>query len=223
MTHALSAWTMYSICMIKHKAISLLIALALLTATVAVISPASATGTNKPNYWGSDCVKVDNGTGSDSLTLTANYRLVVLKSGRANDLFWGVTSGTTVSTVSGKDISHYILCGKDTPSTTTTLPPTTTTEAPPTTTTEVPPTTTTEQPTTTTAPPTSTTVVPSTTTVPQASTTTTAPPTTTTIPLPECLEPGEEDPRGPQEVPADGSVPVARPSIPRCGTPDFTG
>lgn len=73
-----------------------------------------------------DCVKIDDGTGSDALTVDKDYRLVVLKSGTVNDEFYGVKAGDTIRTESGKDISHYILCGGEDPSPTTTTTQTST-------------------------------------------------------------------------------------------------
>ena len=143
---------------------------------------------NDPAYWGSGCYKIDR-SGTSSWVADADYDRVVLKSGTENDVFDDVRAGDVLRTVSGRDISHRILCPASEP-TTTTAPPTTTTVVP---TTTAPPTTTTvpETPTTTVAPTTTTvapptTVVPTTTTVAPpttvAPTTTTVPPTTTTEP-----------------------------------------
>lgn len=107
----------------------------------------------------------------------------------------------SVSLVAGPDetwsAGFVVTFECDTPATTTTVPHIDTT--------------------TTTEPPSTTTLTVQTTTVPEI------PATTTTVPeLPECLELGQEDPRGPQVV-IDGEVPEIRQSIPRCGTPNFTG
>lgn len=118
---------------------------------------------NQPSYWGDDCIKIDEGTGDDSYTADQDYRLVVLKSGTVNDEFYNVKAGQTVSTVSGKDISHIILCDEEEPPSTTSTAPTSTSSVPSTSTTV----------TSTTAPPTT---VPPTTVPPTTAPPTTAPP-----------------------------------------------
>ena len=143
---------------------------------------------NDPAYWGSGCYKIDR-SGTSSWVADADYDRVVLKSGTENDVFDDVRAGDVLRTVSGRDISHRILCPASEP-TTTTAPPTTTTVVP---TTTAPPTTTTvpETPTTTVAP-TTTTVAPPTTVVPTTTTVappTTVAPTTTTVPTTTTTEP----------------------------------
>jgi len=166
------------------------------------------------------------------------WGLLVIKAGSINSLpagvdpnrvIWFPSAGVAYSAPGDKNVSHWIVCKAEITTTTTTTVPTTTVTVPTTTVTE-PPTTTTEPPTTTTEPPTTTTEPPTTTTEPPVTTTTivttTTVPTTTVVPTttstrvsPKCLNPDEPDPRGPQ----DPNDPIARPAIPRCGTPTFTG
>ena len=117
---------------------------------VMLAAPAIANGydsdQNHPGYWcdsGGYKIELDGG---NSWISTINAPLVVVKSGTSNDIFRDVQIGDLLSTVSGKGISHLIVC---LPPTTTTAPPstTTTTSVPDTTTTtEIPPTTTTTIP-----------------------------------------------------------------------------
>lgn len=202
------------------------IAVAFFVALVAVIAslalPADGQTNpeqNDPAYWGADCYKIDEGTGSDEYIATADFRLVVLKSGNVNDEFYDVRQGDVLATVSGRDISHLILCTGDLPTTTTTVPETSTTTVPETSTTTVPETSTTTVPesTTTTEPERSTTTTQpertTTTTVPE-STTTTVPEPTTTVPEPTTTQPTEitettitqEEP--PSTLPFTGPGPV---------------
>ncbi|NIS36638.1 MAG: hypothetical protein GWO04_44885, partial [Actinobacteria bacterium] len=84
---------------------------------------------NDPAYWGDDCFKIDEGTGDDTFRATRDYRLVVLKSGTVNDVFEDVEAGDVLSTASGRNVSHLILCTAvvSTTTTTTTIATTTTT------------------------------------------------------------------------------------------------
>jgi hypothetical protein len=87
-----------------------------------------------PGYWGEDCDKTEQALQGPRWYADRDYRLVVLKSGTTtNDVFYNVLAGDSVSTVSGKDISHVIRCGGTTPTTTTEAPPTTTVQPPTTT------------------------------------------------------------------------------------------
>lgn len=137
---------------------------------------------NNPAYWGEDCFKIDDGTGSDEYVATDDFRLVVLKSGNVNDEFYDVKAGDVLATTSGQDVSHLILCEGVT--TTTTAPESTTTTVPESTTTTVPESTTTVPESTTTVPESTTTTQPesTTTTQPESTTTTEPPPTPTTEP-----------------------------------------
>jgi LPXTG-motif cell wall-anchored protein len=119
------------------------------------------------------------------------WTLLVIKSALVNDQFPNPVVGQSYTAVSGKDISHVILCWGDRPviiTTTTTEPTTTTTTSTSTTTTSTttlpPSTTTTEATTTTSSSTTTSTTTPSTTTTSTTATTstTTVPPTTTTQP-----------------------------------------
>ncbi|MEO5939722.1 MAG: hypothetical protein ABIZ72_02300 [Candidatus Limnocylindrales bacterium] len=93
---------------------------------------------NNPDYWGTDCTKIDSVDGSlgDSYVLLADYGLVVVKAGSgefANTLFadasagesvWADTNGDGIFNPGGGDgdkgISHIIFCDlTETTSTTT--------------------------------------------------------------------------------------------------------
>jgi|SRR5215218_395812 len=80
---------------------------------VATTSPYSepATSTkNKPTYWGADCKKIEFKDGVKKYTLpTKFYSFVVVKAGTTNTVYRNFTGGT-VSSLSGKSISHIIYC-----------------------------------------------------------------------------------------------------------------
>jgi hypothetical protein len=150
---------------------------------------------NQPDYWGDDCIKIDE-AGGRSWVADADYDLVVLKAGQFDYVWYDVAAGDEL--LIPQDISHYVLCGRVVPTTSTTTTTTSTTTSTTTTTTVAPTTTTTVAPTTTQTPqPTSTTaitnttsstiVVTSSTTEPTVShtTTTVAPPTTVALPITE--------------------------------------
>ena len=153
------------------------IALLLLGMLLMLAAPVHATNEvsdqNKVSYWCEQGYKIDDYEGGPSWVSDVDAPLVVLKSATNNDTFFSVTIGDVIRTVTGKDISHIIVCLPSVTTTTTVVSSTTTTTIPPTTTTTSPPTTTTTIPTTTT-------VVVTTTTVPQSSTTTSVPSITTT-------------------------------------------
>lgn len=75
---------------------------------------------NHPEYWeqllankgftGVSCHKLEGGFAGAAWTVDADHALVVLKSALVNDQFWGVAKGETLRTVSGKGISHVIVC-----------------------------------------------------------------------------------------------------------------
>ena len=108
-------------------------------ATSAAAAPGYDSEQNHPEYWGDDCTKTEDALQGSRWYAPVNegYRLVVLKSGLVNDVFENVAAGAALTTVSGKAISHVIVCGSVVvPPTTTTAPPATTvppTTAPPTT------------------------------------------------------------------------------------------
>lgn len=174
----------------------------LLVLALSVSALAGTSDQNHPEYWGDTCYKIDEAPGGSSWTADQDYLLVVLKAGTENHQFHNVLEGQTLTTPTGKDISHLILClppsvTTTTPSstvtslsttttlqTTTTLDSTTTTE-PQTTSSSEPPTTTTTQETSTTTstqPSTSTSQPTTTTEATETSTSTTTIPATTTTP-----------------------------------------
>ena len=149
---------------------------------------------NRADFWGEDCVKVDEAQGG-SWVADADYRLVVVKAGTVHHEFYDVTTGDVLSV--GKDISHLILCDGGSSSSTST---TTSTSVISTSTTTIPPSTTTTESMTTT----STTVLLSTTTSNPSPTTTTTvdsePTTTTSVVVEETTT--TTDP--PKELPLTG-------------------
>ena len=168
----------------------LLVAFAIIVA-VAVAFPAGAelsraagasgydSKLNKVETWCPDGgFKIDGGFQGSTWISTGSYHLVVLKSALVNDSFVDVVEGQELATVSGKEISHAIVCtSPEVPPTTvppTTVPPTT---VPPTT---VPPTTSTPGPTSTLPP-----------------TTTAGPPPAPTVPVPPVMPDPEPVPSTP--------------------------
>lgn len=114
----------------KRIIVGLVMAISL-TSTMFAAS-AAATGNeisakNQSSYWcESEGQKIEEGFSGDSWVADDSYALVVLKSARVNDEFHNVVVGQKVATVSGKDISHIILCDPIIPPTTETQPTTTT-------------------------------------------------------------------------------------------------
>ena len=132
-----------------------LVAAALAPATAAAADPvvyATVTGhaaggsdNNKPEAWGDNCTKLDNGNLGATYLLTQSYDLVVVKAGSdqsatwPNTLFANASAGETVwpdsdgsgsggPTADDKGISHIIFCGPVETTTTTQTTDTTETE-----------------------------------------------------------------------------------------------
>ena len=71
-------------------------------------APASST-TNQESYWGENCTKTEFADGVTSVNLTGRYSTVVVKAGRTITVYTDFYGGM-VASMSGKDISHLIVC-----------------------------------------------------------------------------------------------------------------
>lgn len=102
------------------RRISLIIAIALVGG--ALLAPAASAGNgnsakakyvsakNHAAYWGDNCTKIDEEQPSDSWISDGYYAMVILKSSLDNTVITYVDQGQVVTTNSGKDISHIIVC-----------------------------------------------------------------------------------------------------------------
>lgn len=102
---------------------SLAIGAMLVLALAGVAMAGGDSDANHPGYWGDNCVKFEAGdgafpgdwVGTNGVSLMpGDYTLLVLKSALVNDEFPNPIPGNLYLTKSGKDISHVILCMKET-------------------------------------------------------------------------------------------------------------
>jgi len=105
-------------------------------ATSAFADPPEGEDANQPENWETyleeegyvdvECMKLEDGFEGDSWVSDDDYLLVVLKYSTVNEEFWFVEEDEELTTDSGQDISHIIVCQGDEETSTPTPTPTTT-------------------------------------------------------------------------------------------------